>query len=50
MKSWIGLLHCPYNFGYGWIPTMIRPSKDHKLKTLELPDFFQKNVNGFGKN
>ena len=29
--------------GYGWILTTIRPSKDHKLKTLELPVCFQKN-------
>ena len=51
MKSWICLfLYFHHNFGYGSIPTMIRLSKDQKLKTLGLPDFFKKNSMGLGKN
>ena len=45
MKSWMGLLYFPHNFGLGRPPTMIRPSKHQKLEPLGIP-YFLKNVLG----
>ena len=49
MKSWVRhFLYFPHNFGYGSIPTMIRPSKDHKLETLYMMAWFvPKKCKGF---
>ena len=51
MKSWIGFLYFPHNFGWGQPSTMIRPSKHPKLNPLGIPIIFLPNIlAGSGEN